>query len=129
VELRDRGIPVSSQILAIELLCVNSQLISVDVINLHHCILRVMKNIHVAHRCITYNAQNTYFHEQIFYNFITCTNWQIVTGKYEANQVFNIDQTNVDFDEISSITSCEVGRATVMLAVTMSGQKLPAFFI
>jgi hypothetical protein len=101
-----------------------------------------MKNIHVTHCCITNKAQNTYFHEHTTNDFITYTHQQIVADKCEANQIINIDQTNVDFDEISSITLCKAGtrlvdgkicghsgRATVMLAMNMSGQKLPAFVI
>jgi hypothetical protein len=101
-----------------------------------------MKTKHVTHHCITHKAKNTHFHDHIINNFITYTHWQIVAGKYEVNQIINIDQTNVDFDETSSTTLCKVrtrsvdgnicghsGRATVMLAGTMSGEKLPAFVI
>jgi hypothetical protein len=63
-ELRDRGIPVSSQILAIKLLHVDPQWIDVDAIICHH-ILCFMKNIHVTHHCITHKPQNTRFHEHI----------------------------------------------------------------
>jgi hypothetical protein len=65
-----------------------------------------------------------------------------VPSKYEVNNIINIVRTNVDFDETSRSTLCRVGtrsvdgkicghsgRATVMLAVTVSGKKLPAFVI
>jgi hypothetical protein len=77
--------PVSSQILTIDLLHMDPQLMGVDVITLCLCILHTMNNIHVTHHCITNKAQNTHCHEHIINDFITYKDWQIVAGKYEAN--------------------------------------------
>jgi hypothetical protein len=57
---------------------------------------------------------------------------QIVAGKYGANIVLNVDETNIDFDETSRKTLAKIGmrsvsgkinghsgRATVVLCVTM----------
>jgi len=71
-----------------------------------------------------------------------CVQQQIVAGKYEVNIVLNIDETNIDFDETSGKTLAKIGtrsvsgkinghssRATVVLCITISGDKLPAFAI
>jgi hypothetical protein len=78
----------------------------------------------------------------VIIDFLTYVQQQIVPGKYGANIVLNLDETNIDFDETSGKTLAEIGtrsvsgkinghsgRATVVLCVTMSGDKLPAFVI
>jgi hypothetical protein len=74
--------------------------------------------------------------------FLTYFQRQIVTGKYEANVVLNVDETKIDFNKTSGMILAKIGtrlvsgkinghsgRATVVLCVTMSGEKLPAFVI
>jgi hypothetical protein len=78
----------------------------------------------------------------VIIDFLTYVQWQIDAGKYGANTVLNVDETNIDFDEMSGKTLAKIGmrsvsgkinghsgRATVVLCVTMSGNKLPAFVI
>jgi len=104
--------------------------------------LRVMKNIFVTHRCITHKAQNIRYHQPVINDFVTYVQRQIVAGKYDANVILNVDETNIDFDETSGKTlegigtrsvdgkiNGHSGRATVVLCCAMSGEKLPAFVI
>jgi hypothetical protein len=69
-------------------------------------------------------------------------NHSIKIGNYKACDVVNIDETNVDFDlasrttladrgkrKIGFVTTGSSARCTVLLGVTMDGQKLPPFII
>jgi hypothetical protein len=69
-------------------------------------------------------------------------NQQIVAGRYSADVIINMDETNVDLDPSPRSTLCRIGersvcacisghsgRCTVVLACTMSGIKLPALVI
>ncbi len=128
--------------LAIELIHNDAQLIDVGVPVLRHRILRILRNQHLTHRCITHKAQNIRFHEPVINDWIFYTNQQIVVGKYAADCIVNVDEMNIDFDPSPRTTVCRIGertvnglinghsgRCTVMLGCTMSGIKLPAFVI
>jgi transposase-like protein len=141
-QLRERGIPVSSQTLAIELLRVAPEFNDVDVSVIRRRVLRVMKNVYVTHRSITHKAQNIRYQQPVINDFVTYVQRQIVAGKYDADLILNVDETNIDFDETSGKTLAGIGtrsvsgkinghsgRATVVLCCAMSGEKLPAFVI
>jgi transposase-like protein len=141
-QLRERGIPVSSQLLAIELQRFSPELNEVSVTNLRRRVLRLMKKNNVTHRCVTHKAQNIHFEQPIIVDFTRYINRQIVSGRYSANVIINVDETNVDFDPSPRTTLCRIGtrsvkarisghsgRCTVVLACTMSGIKLPALVI
>jgi hypothetical protein len=87
-----------------ELLHIDPQLNDVDISIICHCVLCVMKSIHFTHCCITQKAQNTCFHEHVINDFIFYVNQQIVTSKYEANFIVDVDQTNAYFNESSGAT-------------------------
>jgi len=141
-QLRERGIPVSALVLAIELQRVSPQLNHVAVEVLRRRVLRIMKKNNITHRCVTHKAQNIHYEQQIIDNFIHYVNQQIVAGRYSADVIINMDETNVDFDPSPRSTLCRIGersvsarisghsgRCTVVLACTMSGIKLPALVI
>jgi hypothetical protein len=60
-QLRERGIPVSAQVLAIELQRISPQLnhVAVEVIRRH--VLCIMKKNNIIHGCVTHKAQNIYY--------------------------------------------------------------------
>jgi len=75
-------------------------------------------------------------------DWVQYVNREIVVSRYPADCVVNIDQTNIDFDVASPTTLQSAGsrtvsvkitgssdRCTVILGVTLSGRKLPAFVI
>jgi len=141
-QLRDRGIPVSGQSLAIELIRIAPEFNDVDISVVRRRVLRVMKKKFVTHRCITHKAQNIRFHQPIIDDFLRYVQRQIVAGKYNRHVILNVDETNIDFDETSRTTLAKIGtrsvsgkinghpgRATVVLCCAMSGEKLPAFVI
>ena len=69
-------------------------------------------------------------------------NGQIATGQYSASNIVNIDETNIYYDMTGAITLANRGsrtisvrtsgsssRCSVLLGVTMSGEKLPPFIV
>jgi hypothetical protein len=141
-QLRELGIPVSSQLLAIELQRISPELYHVDLAVLRRRVLIIMKKNNITHRCVTHKAQNIHFEQHIIDDFILYVNQQIVAGRYSSDVIINVDETNVDFDPSPRATLCRIGersvnarisghsgRCTVILACTMSGIKLPALVI
>jgi hypothetical protein len=135
------GLPVSSQLLAIELQRMSLELYHVDVATLCRRVLRIMKK-NISHCCVTHKAQNVHYEQHIIDDFILYMNWQIVTGRYSSDGIINMDETNVDFDPSPRATLCQIGersmnarisghsgRCIVVLTCTMSGIKLPALVI
>jgi len=103
-QLRDRGIPVSGQSLAIELLRIAPQFNNVDISVVCRRVLHVMKNNFVTHCCITHKAQNIRYHQPIIDDFLRYTQWQNVTEKYSSPVILNMDEANIDFDETNGTT-------------------------
>jgi hypothetical protein len=89
-----------------------------------------------------HKAQNIHFEQPIIDDFTHYINWQIVIGRYSADLILNMDETNVDFDPSPSTTLSRIGersvnahikgnsgQCTAILGCTMSGIKLPAMII
>jgi hypothetical protein len=87
-------------------------------------------------------VQNVRHYQDIVNDFVTYFNRQIVVGKYRAPCIVNMDEKNLDFDVTPRKTLERIGprmvsgykvdhaaRATVVLAVSMSGVKLQAMVI
>jgi hypothetical protein len=87
-------------------------------------------------------AQNIRHHQDIVNDFCDYFHRQIVAGKYTATFIVNMDETNLDFDVmprkmlgriglqmVSGYKVDHAAHATVVLAGTMSGVKLPAIVI
>jgi len=68
-QLRERGIPVDSQLLAIELQRFSPQLNQVSIVILRRRVLRVMKKNNITHRCVTHKAQNIHYEQPIIDDF------------------------------------------------------------
>jgi|LakMenEpi03Aug12_release.lakeMendotaPanAssembly.Ray.scaffolds.fasta_scaffold240978_2 transposase-like protein len=140
---RERGICVSAKMLALDAMREFPDLRPVPETHLRRRILLFLKKEEfITHRRITHMAQNVRHYQDIVNDFVTYFNRQIVAGKYRAPCIVNMDETNLDFDVTPRKTLERIGprtvsgyrvdhaaRATVVLAVTMSGVKLPAFVI
>ena len=86
-------------------------------------------------------AQNTRYEASVIDKFVVYVNKQIVSGNFGPLEIVNIDETNIDFDMIGSITLANQGSrtvslrstgssscCTVLLGVTLPGEKLPHLF-
>jgi hypothetical protein len=87
-------------------------------------------------------AQNTRHCETVINDFVSFVNEHIQTMKVPPNAVVNIDETNVDYDmsptstlnrrggrTVSVLGTGSSGRATVLLGVSLTGEKLPPFIV
>lgn len=105
-------------------------------------IYRWLSNEQIVQRRVTHVAQNTRYVEETMTQFVTYVNEQIITGGFLADDIVNIDETNIQFDMTGSVTLANQGtrtisvrssgassRCTVLLGVTLSGRKLPPFII
>jgi hypothetical protein len=141
-QLCECGIAVCSRLLAIELQRFSPQLNQLSLAILRRHVLCLMKRNNITHQCVTHKAQNIHVEQPIIVDFTRYINRQIVSGRYSANVIINVDETNVDFDPCPRTTLCRIGdrsvkacisghlgRCTVVLACTMSGIKLPALVI
>jgi hypothetical protein len=108
----------------------------------HRLLLFLKKEEFITHHHITHMAQNVRHYQDIDNDFVDYFNRQIVAGKYRAPCIVNMDKTNLDYDVaprkmlersgpwmISGYKVDHAARATVVLAVSMSGVKLPAMLI
>jgi hypothetical protein len=96
----------------------------------------------VVSRRVTHVAQNTRHDMTVKAGYVAFVNEGVKAGKYCACDIVNIDETNIDFDLVSGArlagrgdctvawaTTGSSNRCTVMLGVTMDGEKLPPFVI
>jgi hypothetical protein len=105
-------------------------------------IYRWMKSVRISNRRVTHVAQNTRWEAGVIENFVNKVNERISMGEFDPNSVINMDETNFNFDDTRPTTLERVGsrtvsvrgtkacrRASVILAVTLGGLKLPPFVI
>jgi hypothetical protein len=91
---------------------------------------------------VTDVAQNTQYEQNIIQGWVSYVNHTIKIGNYNACDVININKTNIVFYPASGTTLASRGkrtigcattgssaRCTVLLGVTMYGEKLPTFII
>jgi hypothetical protein len=91
---------------------------------------------------VTCVAQNTRLDQETIQDFVSYVNNQIAAFEFPAGNIVNIDETNINFDMFGSKTLATRGertiglrttgnsnRCTVLLGVTMSGEKLPPFIV
>ena len=114
--------------------------ISNDVISKR--IYRWMKQRNLSHQRVTHQAQNTQHCSDIMLDWVKYLDDQIAMYNVPFDHVVNWDEKNVDFSTKSNYTLSECGsrtvsirsaqssqRATVMLGVSMCGEKLPPYVI
>ena len=86
--------------------------------------------------------QNTRFDQEVIGDFVSYVNEEITCPGVPEIHIVNIDETNIDFDMVSGYTLSGQGdrmvsvkkygansRCTVLLGVTLSGDKLPPLII
>jgi hypothetical protein len=138
--LQDRLLPVTAKMLINEYCTqtgtkVNDELIRKRI----HC---WRKANGIVYWRVTSVAQNTCHNQETVDSFVKYVNEQIIIEKYTCNQIVNIDETNIYFDQTSKITLARRGDTTVsamatgctncctvLLGVTMDGRVLPPFIV
>jgi hypothetical protein len=91
---------------------------------------------------VTRVAQNTRYDQNVKNAYVSYINEQIKIGRYCPEDIVSMEETNFDFDQEAGETLANRGdrtsgqavtgsanRCTVLLAVTMSGGKLPPYII
>ena len=94
----------------------------------------------IVQRRVTHVAQNTRYEASVIDDFVVYVNEQIVSGNFGPSEIVNIDETNIEFDMIGSLTLADQGSRpvslrstgssscyTVLLGVTLSGESYPHF--
>ena len=76
---------------------------------------RWLSSEHIVQRQVTYVAQNTQNNLSVMEQFVVYVNEQITTGGFSADNVVNIDETNIEFDVTGSVTLANQGSRTVSL--------------
>ena len=140
--LRQQGRVVTVRSLTIELLRFEPALSELNFVLLVNRVRRFCLHYKIVQRRVTHAAQNHIYNQDIMLDWVQYVNREIVVSRYPADCVVNIDQTNIDFDVASPTTLQSAGsrtvsvkitgssdRCTVILGVTLSGRKLPAFVI
>jgi hypothetical protein len=140
--LRDQDRVVTLNLLAAELKRLDPGPRNVTVPALRRRINRHLIKFGVVRQRVTRVAQNTRHDMTVKAGYVAFVNEGIKAGKYRACDIVNIDKTNIDFDLVSGTTLAGRGdptvacattgssnRCTVMLGVTMDGEKLPPFVI
>ena len=96
----------------------------------------------IVRRRTTHKAQNHTYNQAVIDDYVNYTRREFAINNYQPDVVVNMDETNVDFDMVSSTTFNDMGarsvnvkstgssrRCTVILAVTASGIKLKTLVI
>jgi hypothetical protein len=141
-DLREQNRVDTLNLLAVELKRLDPGAKNVNMPALRRRINRHLIKFGVVRQCVTRVAQNTRHDVTAKAGYVAFVNEGIKAGKYRACDIVNIDETNIDFDLVSGSTlagrgDCTVAcattgssnRCTVMLGVTMDGEKLPSFVI
>jgi DDE superfamily endonuclease len=105
-------------------------------------IRRWRKQIGIVPRAVTHVGQITEFDPAVIRDFVDNVNHTIETRQIPKDCVVNMDETNMYFDQKGRLTLANKGdktinatgtgssqRCTVVLAATLSGEKLPPFVI
>ena len=133
--LRAPGHIVSVTMLTVELKRITGAQVSLHVLSKH--VACCLVSVGIVQRHVTHVAQNTWHCEIAFQDCTNYINSQLVLGQYRQDCVVNIDETNIFFDMEGGLTLAEKGdktvslktkgtsmRCTVLLGVTMNGEKL-----
>jgi len=141
-ENRQQGHVVSITTMAIELYREFPELANVNIEALYRRVKRFCEANNIVTRRVTHAAQNHVYNEGVIANWVHYVNKQIQMNRYTADCIVNYDQTNIYFDISSPFTLEKRGtksvgmkttgcsnRCTVILAVSLSGIKLPVFCI
>jgi len=113
---------VSVNMLIIELCHHNSKYMSLSLQLLGKQIVRYLEEQCIIFCCVTCVAQNHHYNAAVITDWVGYINEQIVSGKYQASTIVNIDETNIDFDLTSATTLANKGEQTISIHLIGSNQ-------
>jgi len=141
-QYHEEGHIVSVCMLAIELCHEDAAYADVSSHVLEQWIHRFLQGRHIAPHHVTQIAQNTRYNQQVMADWVGIVSENIHASEYSPGYIVNIDETNIYFDMTGSSTLEIQGQhtisiqntgssqhCTVLLGVTMDGQKLPPLII
>jgi hypothetical protein len=141
-DLRQRDQCVTLTLLAYNLRQKNVSLQDLSVRSIRRRLRRHLVKLGVLKRRVTRVAQNTRYDLTVNQQYVQYIKEQIKIGRYHPQDIVSIDETNFDFDQASGETLANRGdktigcavtgsanHCTVLLACTMSGEKLPPYII
>jgi transposase-like protein len=141
-DLRERERVVTLYLLAHDLRRHNVSLKDLSVRSVRRRVYQHLVKQGVVRRRVTRLAQNTRYDQNVKNAYVSYVNENIKIGLYLPEDIVSMDETNLDFDQEAGETLANRGditigqavigianRCTVLLAVTMSGKKLPPYII
>jgi hypothetical protein len=133
---------VTLNLLAAELKRLDSFVQCLYLAAMRHHMWRHFKKHGAVRRRMMHVAKNIRYKQIGIQGWVSYVNQYIKIGNYKSCDVFNIHETNIDFDLVSRMTLAgrderKIGcattgpsaRCTVFIGVTMDGEKLPPFII
>jgi hypothetical protein len=141
-ELRDNDHIVTLNMLAAKVWRMDSGSKDLSLSALRRRIYWHLHKCGVVRRCVARVTQKTRYDEGFKAGYVAFVNTGLKAGKYKASDIVNIDETNVDFDLVSGsilavrgeksigcATTGSSSRYTILLGITMDGEKLPSYII
>jgi len=113
--LREEGRPVSIRMLVVELCRHNADYLRVERSVLHQRVDRHTKTLGIRYRRVTRVAQNHRFNAVVIQDWLAYINGQVVTHRFAASQIVNIDETNIDFDPTFNTTLANIGQRHIVI--------------
>jgi transposase-like protein len=141
-ELRQRDRCVTLTLLAHNLIQNNVSLQDLSVSSIRRLLCQHLVKLGVVKRRVTRVSQNTRYDLTVKQQYVQYINDKIKIGRYLTQDTVSIDETNFYFYQASGETLANRGdkmigcavtgsanRWTVLLACTMSGEKLPPYIV
>jgi hypothetical protein len=141
-ELRDRDRIITLNLISAELKRLDRSVQGISLGAIRRHIWRHINKHGVVQRRVTHVDQNTRYDQSVIQGWVSYVDRSIKIGNYKACDVVNIDETNVNLDIASGTTLAGSGertigcattgssaKCTVLIVITMDGEKLPPFII
>ena len=106
------GWVVTVGMMVYELKRLDPLLVDADTKVLSKRLYRWLRSEGIVQRCVTHVAQNKRYEASVIDEFVVYVNEQIVSGNFGPSEIVNIDETNIEFDMIGSITLADQGSCT-----------------
>jgi hypothetical protein len=127
-ELRDRDWIITLNLLAAELKRLDRSVQGLYLAAIRRHIWCHIKKHGIVQRSVTQQAQTTQYEQSFIQVLVSYVNHSINIGNYNACDVVNIDETNVNFDLASGTTLAGRGERTIGCATAGSSARCTILF-